>query len=261
MKYKCDMIKDLMPLCLDESATKVSEQVVIEHIAECKNCEEYYRLLNREIIVESDVLEPEKKYSMLAKKIRKRNYIVRFVIFSFVFLCVMLSFNYAAGYRFQPQKAADISGRLNYKSKVLGSYAWNNWCFYIYDSYSCYDIVIVEKTWHGWKIVDTCLNWPKWYEENMGIEMAGSLYFWSYDTGIQIFPFIVRDENVKTVEVTVFGETQRVEVNVNELILLTFENSDTAYINEAIATAYDENGNALYELGDLKGHWVWKEIE
>ena len=121
-------------------------------------------------------------------------------------------------------------------------------------------IVIVEKTWHGWKVVDTCLNWPKWYEENMGIEMAGSLYFWSYDTGIQLFPFIVRDENVKTVEVTVFGETQRVEVNVNELILLTFENSGTAYTNEAIATAYDENGNALYELGDLKGHWIWKEI-
>ena len=26
----------------------------------------------------------------------------------------------------------------------------------------------------------------KWYEEN--IEMAGSLYYWSYDKGIQIFP-------------------------------------------------------------------------
>ena len=75
------------------------------------------------------------------------------------------------------------------------------------------------------------------------------------------FPFIVRDENVKTVEVTVFGETQTVEVNVNELVLLIFENSDTAYTNEAIATAYDENGNALYELGDLKGHWVWEMVE
>lgn len=257
MKYKCEMVKDLIPLCLDESATKASEQVVIEHMAECKNCEEYYRLLNKEIIVEGDIPELEKKYSMLAKKIRKRNNIVRLVIF----LCLMLSFNYAVGYRFQPQKAADISGRLNYKSKVLGSYAWNNTYFYIYDSYSCYDIVIVEKTWHGWKIVDTCLNWPKWYEENIGIEMAGSLYFWSYDKGIQIFPFIVRDENVKTVEVTVFEETQTVEINVNELVLLTFENSDTEYTNEVIAIAYDKDGKALYQLGDLKGHWVWKVIE
>ena len=61
MKYKCDMVKDLMPLCLDESATEVSEQVVIEHMAECKNCEEYYRLLNKEIIAENDISEPEKQ--------------------------------------------------------------------------------------------------------------------------------------------------------------------------------------------------------
>ena len=90
--------------------------------------------------------------------------------------------------------------------------------------------------------------------------MAGSLYFWSYDKGIQIFPFIVRDENVKTVEVTVFGETQTVEVNMNELILLTFETSDIQG-NDVIATAYDEAGNIIYELGNLKGHWVWKMVE
>ena len=34
MKYRCDMVKDLMPLCLDHEASESSEQTVIEHLAE-----------------------------------------------------------------------------------------------------------------------------------------------------------------------------------------------------------------------------------
>ena len=261
MKYKCDMVKDLMPLYLDQTATKVSEQAVIEHLSECNTCAEYYDMLSREMTVEDDREEPEKKYIILAKRIRRRNTLVRSIIAIFVFACVMLSFNYAVGYRFDPQKAADISGRLNYKSEVIGNHEWNDMNFYIYDSYSCYDVIAVEKTWRGWKVIDTCLSWPKWYEDNVGIEMAGYLYHVSIDKGIQLFPIIVRDDKVKTVEVTIFGETKKIEVTTDELMLITFECSDMSLTNEAKATAYDCFGNSLYELGELKGYWVWEAIK
>ena len=45
MKYRCDMVKDLMPLCLDHEASESSEQTVIEHLAEglLQNVIEFFR--------------------------------------------------------------------------------------------------------------------------------------------------------------------------------------------------------------------------
>lgn len=258
MKYKCEMIRDLMPLCLDQTATEASEQAVTAHIAECRDCAGYYEMLGKEIAVEAGNTAPENKYIRLAAKIRKRNLAIRLFISSIIVLIWGLCVNYAAGYRLDPQKAADTSGRLNYKSQVIGSYEWNDWKFYFYDSYSCYDVVLVEKTWHGWGVTDTCLNWPKWFEDGDGIEMAGALCHWSDDKGIQLFPFIVRDSNVKTVEVTVFDETKTMEVVPNEFTLVTFEDSGEMGNDTARATAYDEAGNPLYTLETEKGYWVWK---
>ncbi len=262
MKYKCDMIKDLMPLLIDKSATEASERAVIEHMSECSGCEKYYALLSKDIVIGTDRGELENRYVLLAKKLRKRNIIMRLLVIILLSASVFLSINYAEGYRIDPQKAADISGRLNYKSKVLGYYEWEDKNFYIYDSYSCYDVVLVDRTWHGWKVTDTCLSWPKWYDENAGIEMAGYLYHWSDNKGIQLFSFIVRDDRVEKVEVTVFNETKEADVvNTDELILLTFENTNMDIDNTAAATAYDADGKPLYKLEEQKGYWTWVPIE
>ena len=48
MKYRCDMVRDLMPLCLDHEASESSEQTVIERLAECKECtKEFYSELKK----------------------------------------------------------------------------------------------------------------------------------------------------------------------------------------------------------------------
>ncbi|WP_310601535.1 zf-HC2 domain-containing protein [Anaerosporobacter sp.] len=263
MKYKCDMVKDIMPLCLDKSATETSEQVVIEHLAECKECLNYYNLLNKDISLDGASGESEMKYSVLAKKLRKRKSIRVAIIALFVYICVFLSINYAQGYRMNPQSAADISGRLNYKSKLLGSYEWNTWKFYIYDSYSCYDVVLVKKAWLGWKVNDTCLSWPKFFETEgkNGIEMAGALFHWSYNDGIQLFSYVVNDERIKSVEVTVFGETKIESITQKGFHIVTFETSDIGITNDVVATAYDDMGNVLYTLEEEYGYWIWKSVE
>lgn len=42
MKNKCDVAKDLMPLCIDGVASEESQQYVDEHVAQCRACELIY---------------------------------------------------------------------------------------------------------------------------------------------------------------------------------------------------------------------------
>ena len=262
MKYKCDMVKDLMPLCLDREATEASEQTVIEHLAECKECNKYYEALEKEIKPMEAYNTKKNQYVQLAKKIRKRKKITAMVVTIFIWIFCFTCFNYALGYRLNSRAAADISGRLNFKSKVIANFEWKpDSHFYIYDSDSCYDVIGVERTWLGWKRVDTCLNWPKWslYYENIGIETAGTLCYFKYEEGVQIFPIISYDPNVKTVEVTCFGQTQTKEINTGEVTLFTF---DAIYgqTNTVEANAYDAEGNSLYQFDETENLWIWVPV-
>lgn len=42
MKTQCDIVRDLMPLCIDGAASAESTKYVEEHIAECEECKAYY---------------------------------------------------------------------------------------------------------------------------------------------------------------------------------------------------------------------------
>lgn len=259
MKYRCDMVKDLMPLCLDHAAAESSEQTVIEHLAECKECTKYYEALGKEMELIEEQSEKDNKYVLLAAKIRKRRTRVGVLIFISCWIFCFVCLNYVSGYRLNSKAAADLSGRLNFESEIIASFEWkDDYHFYIYDSYSCYDVIGVEKTWHGWKKTDSCLNWPKWsmYDENLGIEIAGALCHFRYYEGVQIFPVIPYDQNVKTVEVTCYEQTQTKEVKTGEVALFTF---DAIYgqSNTVEATAYDAYGNIIYRLEEQGNLRIW----
>lgn len=262
MKYKCDMVKDLMPLCLDHAATEASEQTVIEHLAECKECTKYYEDLGKEMEPTKENSNQDYKYVLLAAKIRKRKIGISLLISVLVWIFCFACLNYALGYRMSSNAAASLSGRLNAMSKEIGCFEWkDNVHFYIYDSYNCYDVICVEKTLLGWKQFDIYLNWPKWsfYDETIGIEVAGTLCHYRYDEGVQLFPVIAYDENVKSIEATCFGHTQTKEVKTGELTLFTF---DACYGQSNIveATAYDAAGNIIYRLEDQSFRWFWVPV-
>lgn len=264
MKYKCEMVRDLMPLCIDEVASESSKKVVIEHIAECKECVEYYDKLNREIPLDEGHSQESRTYVEIAKKIRKRKIVTRLTIIFAIFIVFELLVNYAGGYRYTPQSAADLSGRLNASSTLIGNYDWGKWRFYIYDSANSYDVVTVQQHWNGWKTDDNYLVWPKYPMDKGGIINAGDEYFWT-DTdkkyGIQLFPIIVEDSRVARVKVSVFGKEKSVKVENNKLIILTFENKDDKLTNDATGMAYDSAGNVIYKLADDNANmrWVWEK--
>ncbi len=262
MKYRCDMVRDLMPLCLDRMASESSEQTVIDHLVECKECTKYYEALGKEMEPMGKEKEKENKYVKLASKIRKRKKISASVISLFVCMFAFICLNYASGYRLTSKAAADLSGRLNDTSEMLACFEWkDDFIFYIYDNYSCYDVVHVERTLLGWKQFDTYLNWPKWsvYDENIGIEVAGALCHYRYDEGVQLFPIIAYDERIKFVEVMCYEQTQTKEVKTGELILFTFD-AVSGQTNDVEATAYDEEGNAIYRLETQNGIWIWVPV-
>ncbi len=259
MKYKCDMIKDLMPLCLDNAAAESSEKTVIEHLSECKECSEYYKALSKDIMPIEEQCNKDKKYILLAAKIRKKRYITGMLIGLLVGLFCFICLNYANGYRLNSRSAADLSGRLNDTSKIISCYEWkDNYHFYIYDSYSCFDVVSVKKTLLGWKNHNNYLNWPKWsmYDKSIGIETVGELCHYYYDEGVQLFPIIAYDENIKTVQVTCFGQKQKKEVRTGELLLFTFDAID-GQTNTINATAYDANENIIYYFDNTKDLPLW----
>ena len=263
MKYRCDMVKDLMPLCLDHEASESSEQTVIEHLAECKECSKYYEALGKEMEPIKEQDDKENKYVRLASKLRKKRKITAAFITLFVCIFCFSCLCYANGYRLSSRAAADLSGRLKDVSQMVACYEWkDDLHFYIYDSYSCYDVVHVERTLLGWKQFDTYLNWPKWsmYEENIGIEVAGANLHFRYDEGVQLFPFMVYDENVKSIEVTCFEQTQTKEITPGGMVLFTFDAALGQSNEDVEATAYDENGNAVYRLETQNGRWVWVSI-
>lgn len=61
MKDNCDVIRDLMPLCIDETASEKSRQMVGEHVLECKPCMEVYQEMRTEVNREMPDSDPTKE--------------------------------------------------------------------------------------------------------------------------------------------------------------------------------------------------------
>jgi hypothetical protein len=82
MKYKCDLVKDLIPLVKDDVSSEESSKVVLEHINQCENCKKYYEMIDIDIsICETDNKEKlenriddngTKEVVKYAKKVKSR---------------------------------------------------------------------------------------------------------------------------------------------------------------------------------------------
>lgn len=49
MKYECDVVKDLMPLYIDDVLSDNSKIFVKDHIDSCEACKKYYEKLSSEV--------------------------------------------------------------------------------------------------------------------------------------------------------------------------------------------------------------------
>lgn len=94
MKNKCNIAKDLMPLCIDGVASEESQQYVDEHIAECTECAVTYGSMKVELPRANEEKE-RNKLELAAKRLRRKRLlrgvtgtVVGIVIFMAVYLGV-----------------------------------------------------------------------------------------------------------------------------------------------------------------------------
>lgn len=96
MKYDCDIVKDLMPLYIDELLSENSKIFVKDHIDSCEACRKYYEKLSKEVRIPSskdlrkaDLKALEYLKATLSKKIMKRVLgvvlVIGFFVVSFIF--------------------------------------------------------------------------------------------------------------------------------------------------------------------------------
>lgn len=88
MKYQCDMIRDLMPLCADGEAAEASRQAVREHIGTCVECARCWSEIQQGIDLDAKVPAPEEKDFVKAAKRYRRKWLLRMLA---VFLCGFLA--------------------------------------------------------------------------------------------------------------------------------------------------------------------------
>ena len=50
MKYNCEIIKDLLPLYVDNICSNQSRKIVEEHLDECPKCQTYLQEIKKTII-------------------------------------------------------------------------------------------------------------------------------------------------------------------------------------------------------------------
>ena len=72
MKTNCNIIKDLLPLYVDGITSKESTQLIVEHLAECKNCKEALENMKEEIRVSNIDIDEESTIKNFFKKIKRK---------------------------------------------------------------------------------------------------------------------------------------------------------------------------------------------
>ncbi len=85
---KCNIVRDLLPLYLDNEASPESAEMIKSHLSECEECRKYFRNYNRfPISIQETASHGKYHYSSVARRIRRRNTIqLSAVCAAFLFL-------------------------------------------------------------------------------------------------------------------------------------------------------------------------------
>ena len=92
MKYDHDVIKDLLPLYIDDVLSPASRQIVDEHLDECEGCQKYLNNLKDSKTVELNIVDAdlEKEHTEILKLMRKK-IIRRNIIISLLSIFIVIS--------------------------------------------------------------------------------------------------------------------------------------------------------------------------
>ena len=282
MKYEHDVIRDLMPLCIDGIASEKSKEAVSEHIAECSDCAKEWDMMQKKVDIdtEKEVSAETEQYKKTAKRLRKHSrwILLRVVLCTIAALFVILIIgNYFDGARFTLRGL----GRLCVKEIHSDLYATKEEARnapkaeYTYlgdvkssDGKYAVGFMIVEQPDLGYRIfysfdadrhdqprigmwvgsgysTDPC---P--FEADDPIASEGHGFSVNGNGFFGAFGVYAIDKRIRSIEYTVNGEPRTLELDDNGFGAVAYNseadmgNRDDSYS----AKAFDADGKLLYEI-------------
>ncbi|MBP5378408.1 MAG: zf-HC2 domain-containing protein [Ruminococcus sp.] len=274
MKYDHDIIRDLMPLCIDGIASDNSIKAVEEHIAECPDCRNEWKQMKDNIQPCRNITLPENtaKYTETAKRVRRHNrwnlLKLSCIITIVLFLFYMAAYYYLAGGRFTVQGVtelhfeelkcdvsdADIEYLGTLKSSD-GKCAATAALAHMRDTdETVFAATAIGKDWPGFGMWSSCGGSGVPLSDTKGIQAAAGGAS-TYDKGrryFEYFCFYVTDENIKNISFEHYGKSYTLSPDKNGFCGIGFESSDIQTADRTShpidCTVTDENGNVLQTI-------------
>jgi len=99
MKNSCDMIRDLLPLYVDDACSETSKQLVEEHLSECASCKELLAQLNNHDVEDELIRERNTVVTQHNKEMKRVAYTVGMSVAAVLMIPILVTFivNLATG--------------------------------------------------------------------------------------------------------------------------------------------------------------------
>lgn len=265
MKYDCEMIKDLIPLCLDKTASNASSRIVEEHLTECSDCYRFYQEVKKDAGISfqssSDAADTS-EYVSLAKRLRRTKWYWRACIGALLGFMLVLFLNYADGSRLAPLNAAYASKVVDNRAALMAAVPMGNHrILYIFDDDGLYRDVDVIYRFPYWKYNHTI---PNRYiaKPDEGLQViTHKSYASSIDNSLYIvYAVVVNDERVAYIDLGKEGKMQRQNVESKVTVFYwdetgSWDGTDSwngmIKNTELRGTAYASDGTLLYNLTQM----------
>ena len=283
MKYDHDVIRDLMPLCIDGIASEKSQKAVDEHLAECPDCKKEWEQMKNNIQPCENIPLPEdtEKYKETAKRVRKHH---RWMLLKVTCTVIAVIFiggivvNFIDGARFTPEAAAktqmkEISGYLyetpeewhnapkaeiiiigtikSEDKKAANTYALiHHPDLNVVQFSGCFSDRSDLLRMGMWIAGSSC--WSI-YDDNTPILMTCGIS--SYDNCSKYFgnvAFFVADDRIKKISFVKSGKNYTISPNKSGFCGVIYETNEQKY-NQSISegTATDGTGKVLYQIQEI----------
>ena len=100
---KCEIIRDLLPLYLDELTSEESNEAIREHLEECEECKGILEQMQKETEIEADEGESEKKINIFRKLNRKMKLYIAATLAVCMVVGVFVNKVYEVGFPIDPR--------------------------------------------------------------------------------------------------------------------------------------------------------------
>ncbi len=270
MKYKCDMIRDLMSLCADGIASASSQQAVQEHLEECDACAAEWKKVQQALPCPPQAPMPEeiKKSYRIIKRLRRHRLLISVIMLGigallgwFVVFPV-----YEAGVRLTAKQAAiDAHGyrKMDGSLRIIDETAMpetNKRCFWLTNDKGKLYTVFVKRS----------LFWSA--EAGASVQYRGSnvpdggLYLLTYGSSEipdrMLIACFAEDPSVQSITLNAYGESRTQEINENGLAVFSYPRREESPAGIFSGNAFDAEGTVNYILCYDEGRgYYWTENE